>query len=60
MLAESLIIQNPEDTALTLALKKGNLRLAESLIDHEADQGIADTQGMTPLMLAIREVLVLC
>ncbi|MBL6785762.1 MAG: ankyrin repeat domain-containing protein, partial [Rickettsiales bacterium] len=43
------------DTALTLAIEQGNLRLAESLISHDADQGIANAKGMTPLMLAIRE-----
>ncbi len=47
-------MQNPDgDTALTLALKKGHLSIAESLISHDADQGIADAKGMTPLMLAI-------
>ena len=41
------------DTALTFAIKKRNLRLAESLISHDADQGITDNKGMTPLMLVI-------
>lgn len=43
------------DTALNVAVRKGNLPAAEFLLDHEAKVGLANRLGEPPLLIAATE-----
>jgi ankyrin repeat protein len=43
------------DTAILLAVKKGNAKQVSSLLDHGADSSICDLTGKTPTMLSARD-----
>jgi ankyrin repeat protein len=48
----NIVTHGPRNTALHLAAAQNNVRLVESLLDHNADPSIQDSRGRTPLHYA--------